>query len=186
MRTIAGLLLFVSLSIFSFDGFAKSPGGPFIMMSHGGKSVSNVDFMGRYQIYYFGYTYCPDVCPTGLQTISDALDLLGDEGKDVVPLFITVDPARDTVPVMADYVANFHPRLIGLTGSPAMVAAVAKNYKIRYEKVVEPGAKPDEYIMDHTASMLLMTPDGKFAAKFAHGISPEAMAQRIHEIMSGK
>jgi len=186
MRKLAGFIVFACLSLVSLDGYAKPPGGPFIMMSHGGKSVTNVDFMGRYQIFYFGYTFCPDVCPTGLQAISDALDLLGKDGDDVIPIFITVDPTRDTVPVMADYVANFHPRLIGLTGSQAMVEGVTKKYKIRYEKVVEPGAAPDEYIMDHTASMLLMKPDGKFAAKFAHGISPEAMAQRIREIKSGK
>jgi len=186
MRAFAILFAFIFLSLTPFDGHAKMPGGSFILTDHHGKVVTNVDFMGRYQIYYFGYTFCPDICPTGLQTISDTLDLLGDDAQDIVPLFVTVDPARDTVPVMADYVANFHPSLIGLVGTPAMVEGVAKKYKIRYEKVVEPDMDEDQYIMDHTASMLFMGPDGKFLAKFAHGIAPEAMAKRIREIKASK
>lgn len=186
MRWVIACLFAVSVIVFSTDGFSRPPGGPFIMKDHTGRVVTNTDYIGRYQLVYFGYTFCPDICPTGLQTISDALDLLGEDGENVVPIFITVDPERDTVKVMADYVANFHPRLVGLTGTSAMVDGVAKKYKIRFEKVVEPGREPDEYIMDHTASVLFMGTEGQFLAKFAHGISPEDMAKRIRELKSGK
>src|SRR5690606_11015171 len=101
-------------------------GGPFALTDHTGERVTDQDFRGRYMLVYFGYTWCPDVCPTELQVISSALDELGDKAAQIRPIFITVDPERDTVAQMADYVANFHPSFVGLTGSSEEVAAVAK------------------------------------------------------------
>lgn len=156
-------------------------GGPFTLVDHEGDTRTAEDFAGRPMLVYFGYTYCPDVCPTGLQTLSDALDRLGALGETVQPVFITVDPARDTVPVMADYVAHFHPRLVGLTGTEEQVAQVAKAYRI-YRSVPEAGG--DDYLVDHSSFTYLMGPDGAYLDHFSHGVSADAMADRIREILS--
>ncbi len=133
---------------------------------------------------FFGYTYCPDICPTSLSTVAEALDLLGEKGAEVVPLFITVDPGRDTARRLGEYVGHFHPRLVGLTGTSGMIARLAKGYGVTYEKVREPDMAADEYMMDHTASVFLMGRDGRFRVKFLHGIQPEAMADRIRDFLN--
>jgi protein SCO1/2 len=146
-------------------------------------------------LVYFGYTFCPDICPTGLQAMAEALDLLGPAGRRVQPLFITVDPARDTTEVLADYVDAFHPRLIGLTGTAAEVKAVAAAYRVRYFKLFYPwsGEEKDEkgkaipeYAMYHTAFTYLMGPDGSGLAVFPHGAFPEDMAAEIRRALEAK
>src|SRR5690606_6537516 len=122
----------------------------------------------------FGYTWCPDVCPTELQNMSAALDLLGDDAKEVVPIFITVDPERDTPEVMADYRSYFHPSLVALTGAPAQIAAAAKAYRIYYAKAE--GDKPGEYLMDHSSFVYLMDRKGGYLTHFAPATAPETMA----------
>ena len=153
--------------------------GRFVLTNHKGETVSNLDFLGKYQIVYFGYTHCPDICPTSLAVLTSALNQLGDKAKQIQPIFITVDPARDTVPVMRSYVEYFHPRLVGLTGPESMIAKVAKNYHARYEKVPAEGA--GEYFMDHTAGLYLMDPRGQFITKFAHGITPNQLAEELNQ-----
>ncbi len=171
-------------------------GGPFSLIDQTGKRVTDADFRGRYMLVYFGYTYCPDVCPTGLSVMSQALDILGPKGERVQPIFITVDPERDTPEVMADYVANFHPRLIGLTGSPDEIRAAAKAYRVYYEKVysqlaqrgetedADLGDPESDYLMSHSASTFLMGPDGRYIRVFAYGTSAEDMAAGIAEAMN--
>jgi protein SCO1/2 len=161
----------------------RAPGGRFMLMDQYGETVTDADFHGKLLLMYFGYTYCPDICPTSLQTIADAMDLLGDDAERVQPVFITVDPERDTVPILGDYVANFHPSIIALWGPPRMIADVAKKYKVRYEKVREPGAGPDEYLVDHSGGVLLMGPDGRFLKKFLHGTPAEKMAAEIRRFL---
>jgi cytochrome oxidase Cu insertion factor (SCO1/SenC/PrrC family) len=156
---------------------AMTIGGPFQLVDHTGKKVSDADYRGRFILIFFGYAYCPDVCPTELATMAAALDLLGDRAKKIQPLFITVDPARDTPEFLASYVANFHPRLIGLTGSADQVAAAAKAYRVFYAKSEQPGST--EYLMDHSAFVYLMGPDGGFRAVFRRATSPQAMADAI-------
>lgn len=107
-------------------------GGPFTLMSHEGKEVTDKDFRGSYMLLFFGYTHCPDICPTGLQNLANAMLLLGDAAKDVQPLFISIDPERDTQEVLADYVPLFHPKLLGLTGTPKQVHEAAESYLVHY------------------------------------------------------
>src|SRR5262249_5484407 len=139
-------------------------GGPFTLTNQAGKTVSDRNFLGKYLLIYFGYTYCPDVCPTGLQSIAHAMDQLKGDAGTVQPLYITIDPARDTPAKLKEYIVSFHPKIVGLTGSPDQIAAVAKAYQVYYAK----GEKVDEkdYLMDHSSLIYLMGPDGKFIATF--------------------
>ena len=146
-------------------------GGPFELIDQTGRVRTERDFRGRLLLVYFGFTFCPDVCPTDLQAIGLALDKLGGDADSVQPLFITVDPERDTPRVLKAYAANFSPRLVALSGSAEEIAAVAKAYRIYYKKVGE-GA---DYSMDHTGLIYLMGPDGRYLAHF----SPEATADDI-------
>lgn len=154
-------------------------GGPFDLVSHEGRTVTDADYRGRLMLVFFGFTYCPDVCPTGLTAIAQAIDLLGPDAVNVAPLFITVDPERDTPEQLREYVRHFHPRLIGLTGAPEKIAAAAKAYRVYYAKARSPGAPPDEYTMDHTSIVYLMDRDGKFLAHFSHGTEPRTIAERV-------
>jgi protein SCO1/2 len=156
-------------------------GGPFSLVDHNGRQVTQADYAGRYLLIYFGYTYCPDVCPTELQTMTEALDLLGDDAKAVQPLFITIDPARDTVPAMADYVSHFYDSFVGLTGSAAQVAAAAKAYRVYYAK--GPEEEDGVYLMDHSSFIYLMGPDGGYLAHFGPQTSPQAMADKIRSFL---
>jgi len=158
---------------------AADIGGPFTLTDHTGKTVSDKDFRGRNMLIYFGYTFCPDVCPTELQTVAQAMEILGEKGKGVVPVFITVDPARDTVAVMKDYVAAFHPRMVGLTGGAEQVKAAAKEYKVYSRKA--PGTKEGakDYLVDHTSLLYLVGADGKVMALFKGGTRPETLAKEL-------
>ncbi|MDP6262633.1 MAG: SCO family protein [Rhodospirillales bacterium] len=154
-----------------------SIGGAFTLIDHNGKTVTDANFRGRYMLVYFGYTFCPDVCPTALQTITDAMDLLGAKADKVQPVFISVDPERDTPKVLKSFMENFHPRMIGLTGSSEQVAAVAKIYRLYYAKASD----EDDYLIDHQAFIYLMGPDGKIITYFPHGIAPDAIATKVRK-----
>ena len=151
-------------------------GGPFILQDQTGKTVSDDDYRGKFMLLTFGYTSCGDVCPTILQSMAKVMDLLGDQSKEVQPLFISLDPKRDTPPKLREYVTAFHPRLVGLTGPDPYVAAAARKYRIKYQ-VVE--GKNGDYSIDHTAVIFLMGPDGAFQERFSHTVTPEEMARRI-------
>ena len=157
--------------------------GRFMLMNHYGEMVTDRDFGDRYQLIYFGYTFCPDVCPSSLMVITQALKLLGDDAARIQPLFITVDPERDTPQVLREYVAYFHPSIIGLTGSPELIARTAQNFRVSYAKVLVPGMPPDQYQMDHSAGVFLLAPNGRLLVKFAHGILPKDMAARIKDFL---
>lgn len=158
-------------------------GAKFMLVDHNGRMFTDKDMLGKFQLVYFGYTFCPDICPTSLQVVSQALDLLGERAQLITPYFITVDPERDNVEVMKNYVKYFNENLVGLTGSRDMIDRVVKGYRARYEKVVEEGADPDLYIMDHTASVYLMAPNGEFITKFAHGISAQQLVDALNEYL---
>jgi protein SCO1 len=157
-------------------------GGPFTLTDHHGKTVTDKTYRGQYLLVYFGYGFCPDVCPTELANIATAMDDLGDKANKVTPLFITVDPERDTPQFLADYVANFHPRMVGLTGTPEQIKTVAKEYKVYYAKSKRPGQK--DYLMDHTSFVYLMGPDGRFLTLFRGQTDPKAIAQAISNFMA--
>lgn len=158
-------------------------GGSFALIDQFGQPRTDDDFRGQYMLVFFGFTNCPDICPVELQTMSDALDLLGADAAKVTPIFITVDPARDSPELLHDYVANFHPRLVALTGSADAIGAVAKSYRVFYAKATGANAPADpaDYIMDHTAIVYLMAPDGEYLTHFSPGTKAEAMAQGVRE-----
>ncbi len=159
-------------------------GGPFTLTDHTGKVVTERDFRGKFMLLTFGYTYCPDVCPTSLSKMAMALDLIGEAAAAVTPVFISIDPARDTPEHLNEYVGFFHPRLRGLTGTPAQVAAAAKAFRIYFAKVKpDPGADPDDYMMDHSALTYLIGPDGEFKAYFSYSVDAKEMALRVIEFL---
>ncbi len=160
-------------------------GGPFALTDHTGQLRTNADFRGKLMLIYFGFTYCPDVCPTDLQAIGLAMDQLGAKAESVHPLFITLDPERDTVEHLAQYVPLFHPRLIGLTGSPAAVAQAADAYRVYYKRVNFDPAKPD-YTVDHSAFIYLVDRDGKYLGFFPPGTPAEKIAQMIEPYLKEK
>ncbi len=158
-----------------------SIGGRFMLTDQYGQLVTEQDFVGKWSLVYFGYTHCPDVCPTSLSTMTQALKLLGDKARDIQPWFITVDPERDKAPVVRDYVKYFDPRLKGLTGTPAMIQRLADQFGVRFEKGEVDPDDPNLYAMDHSASLFLMAPDGRFVTKFAYGISADTLAEKLRE-----
>jgi protein SCO1/2 len=149
-----------------------------------GRAVTIDDFRGRYQLVTFGFISCPDVCPTTLLEFKQVLELLGSEAKRLQPIFITVDPERDTREVLREYTGAFDARILGLTGSPELVRRAADSFRIQYEKVREPGAKADNYTMNHTAGMVLLDTQGRFLARFAYAMPAAEIAQRIRAEMS--
>ena len=158
----------------------------FSLIDHNGNRVTEADFLGRWQLVFFGFTHCPDVCPTTLAYMANVLDRFGGEVERVAPIFITVDPSRDTPEVMAEYVQAFHPKLVGLTGSEAEVAAAAQSFRVYYERMEEETA-PDGYLMAHSGHIYLMTPEGRFEDVFREGDqSAEEMAADVLARMNGK
>jgi protein SCO1/2 len=150
-------------------------GGPFTLQDGAGKTVTDRDFRGKYMLVYFGYTFCPDVCPTTLNDVAQALEVLGKRADDLRAVFITVDPRRDTPAVVGQYAAAFSPRLVGLTGTPEQIATVAREYRVYYaEHRTGPG--PNDYAMDHSSILYLMGPDGGFKAVIRADLDPKAMA----------
>ncbi len=150
-------------------------GGPFTLVNQDGETVTQADFEGQYTLIYFGFTSCPDVCPTALQVMAAALDEMGESGDNITPVFITVDPERDDVETVRSYVKHFGPRFVGLTGTPEQIAQVTDAYKVYYRKVEDPNSAAP-YTMDHSSVVYLMGPDGQFLANFTHATSPERMA----------
>ncbi|MBM3560937.1 MAG: SCO family protein [Alphaproteobacteria bacterium] len=159
-------------------------GGPFELVEHTGRTVTDADFRGRWMLIYFGYTYCPDVCPTELANMAVALDMLGDAAARVVPMLITVDPGRDTPAVLAEYVPLFGERIVGLTGARAQIDAAMKAYRV-YAARTESPAHTD-YLMDHSSYVYLMGSDGKFVAMFRYRTDPAEIATTIRRHMASR
>jgi protein SCO1 len=157
-------------------------GGPFSLVGTDGKTVTDANFRGRYMLVFFGFTHCPDICPAELQVIAQALDKLGDKAKNVVPVFVTLDPERDTPQVMAEYVKSFGPNFVGLTGSPEAIAAAAKAYRVVYAKV-ENKESAGDYSVDHSALAYLMDPEGRYVAHFSYGTSAEEIAEKLGRLL---
>ena len=176
-----GAILVAAAAVWLLDAprqTASMIGGPFDLTSGDGVPVSDKSFPGQYLLVYFGYTSCPDVCPTTLSDEADALQKLGAQGNRVQPLFITIDPRRDTPAVVKQYVAAFSPRLIGLTGTAGQIAAVARAYRVYYAPHVT-GPGPDDYTMDHSSILYLMAPGGQFVAPIRADQDGPAMAADI-------
>ena len=156
-------------------------GGPFMLVDQNGRTVTDRDFAGRYRIMYFGYTFCPDVCPTDMQNVGAAMRLLEKSNPSlasrVVPIFVSVDPARDTPKVLKQFVSAFHPRMVGLTGTPDEIARVAKEYGIFFARGK---GTEDGYLMEHSRQIYLMDPTGKPLALLPE-TPPQAMVDEIEK-----
>ena len=161
-------------------GASIAVGGPFALLDEHGKPVTDADFRGRWTLVYFGYTHCPDACPTALSHIANATaQLTPDQRARLVTLFITVDPERDTPAVMKDYVAAFGPGIRGLSGSAAQIAAAERQYRVYAAKHPEPGG---DYSMDHSSIIYLLNPDGQFVASFTHETTVAALLARLQAL----
>ena len=158
-------------------------GGSFALTRHDGVRVTDQTFRGRHMLIYFGYSYCPDVCPLELANMTRAVDAFeeagGDPGK-LQPVFITVDPERDTPEALAEYVGLFHPRLVGLTGDEDEIRAVTKAYRVYYRKARDDGSASD-YLMDHSSIVYLMDPEGRYVAHFGPNTPAETMTETLQE-----
>jgi protein SCO1 len=183
---LAGLGIFIAFTSDLRPGAAgrTSLGGPFVLTAGDGSVVTDRTYRGRWLLVYFGYTHCPDICPTTLLAVSQALDKLGPLAAKIQPLYVSIDPDRDTPQVMAEYVKSFDPRIIGLTGSPAEIAAAAKAYRVYYKKdAPEPSG---DYFMEHSAYLYVMNPDGRYVTLLSHDETdaPEQMAARLRELLT--
>ncbi len=155
-------------------------GGSFTLVDQNGKTVTNTALEGKWLLVYFGYTHCPDACPTTLNNIALALRDLGKRSDEVRPVFITIDPERDTPQVMKDYVTAFDAPILALTGTAAEVAQAAKNYRVYYAKHPEAGG---DYSMDHSSVVYVMDPKGRFTASFTGEDPPAQMAERLKKLL---
>jgi protein SCO1/2 len=154
-------------------------GGPFDLIDQTGRRRTDADLRGKLLLLYFGYTYCPDVCPTDLMAIAAAVDQLGPAGENIQPLFITIDPERDTVEQLAGYVGAFHSRLIGLTGPPEQIRKAALAYKVFYARVPAPDGT--DYAIDHTSFIYLVGRDGKYLGFFPPNTPAERLVEIVHQ-----
>jgi cytochrome oxidase Cu insertion factor (SCO1/SenC/PrrC family) len=156
-------------------------GGPFTLIDQNGARRTDPDFRGKFMLVYFGFTYCPDVCPTDLQQMGLAVDQLGLVGDAVQPIFITVDPERDTSEHLKEYVTTFHPRFIGLTGDAAAIKEAARAYRVYYAKVELPKS---DYTVDHSAFIYLVGPKGEYLGFFPPGTSAEIIAGTLRPLIA--
>jgi protein SCO1/2 len=185
---VAVLLLVVAGAIWLFGApagmqQAAAIGGPFTLEGPDGKPVTDEAFRGKVMLVYFGYTFCPDVCPTTLNDVAQALDKLGARADKLAPVFITVDPARDTPAVMKQYTAAFSPRIEGLTGTAEQIKAVAREYRVYYAPH-RTGPNPGDYTMDHSSILYVVAPNGQFAGIIRADEGPDAMAADLSKYLS--
>jgi protein SCO1/2 len=157
---------------------SSSIGGPFTLTDQNGKTVTDANFKGEPFLVFFGFTHCPDVCPTTLYEMSEVLKRLGPDAQKTAALFVTVDPERDTPEKMKQYVSSFHPRIFGLTGTPAQIDAIKKEYRVYSKKVP---TKDGDYTMDHTAVVYLMDKNGRFVAPFNMARSADEAAADLQK-----
>ncbi|HET9763687.1 MAG TPA: SCO family protein [Casimicrobiaceae bacterium] len=190
MRLAGAALLALCLAACSPNGpkfqgtdlTGSSFGRDFHLTDHNGKPRSLEDFRGKAVVVFFGYTHCPDYCPTTLSELAAAMTKLGAEASRVQVLFVTVDPERDTRELLAQYVPAFNPTFLGLYGDAAATAATAKEFKVLYQK--EPGPTPDSYTMDHSAGTFIYDPQGRLRVFEAYGKGPDVLAHDLHAVLA--
>jgi protein SCO1/2 len=158
-------------------------GGPFELTAQSGERVTSAELIDGPTLIYFGYTFCPDVCPVDTQIMAQAVDILAEQGIEVTPVFITVDPERDTPEALAAYAEAVHPNMIALTGTPEEIRAAADAYKVYYQKV-EMEDSAAGYLMNHTSYFYLMTPEAGLVALFRRDVTPESLASDIARVLA--
>ena len=176
-RTVVACLALSSLA--PFHATAQGAGLPLSGTNHLGKPMTEADLPG-WKLVYFGYTRCPDVCPLGLQTMAEAIDALGPLGERITPVFVTVDPERDTPEALKEYVGFFHARLVGLTPGADKLPEIARAWRVKYARVEQGEGRA--YTMDHTASVFLADPGGAIAGRFPHDLGGQGMANKIRSV----
>ena len=185
MGLIFAVLLIGSAGFLWLSSTGSNPGGiggPFTLQDGAGKTVTDRDFRGKYMLVYFGYTFCPDVCPTTLNAVADAMEKLGPAAAQIRPLFVTIDPKRDSPAVVKQYAAAFGPMITGLTGTPEEIAQIAREYRVYYaEHRTGPG--PDDYSMDHSSILYLMDPKGDFVAPIRADQSGDEIAANLKKLI---
>ncbi len=181
----AALIMLLALSSTLKDGPAPAPanpmaaiGGPFELINQDGETVTHESFKGKYMLVFFGFTHCPDICPLAMQIMASTFEEMGKKAERIQPIFITVDPARDTPEVLKAYTSLFDLNLQGLTGSAEAVDQAAKAYKVFYRRVDDPSSS-DGYSMDHFTGFYLMSPEGEFVELFRYNMAPEELARLI-------
>lgn len=157
--------------------------GDFSLTDHNGKPRSSTEFRGRYMLIFFGYTHCPSICPTNLQHMAEALQHLGPKARAIQPIFITIDPKRDTPAILKDYMSHFGDNFLALTGTEAQIKSVARQYRVHRRKVIEDKTAPEDYLVDHSSLTLLLGPDGKFRTLFPHDTNGQIMAERMQKYL---
>jgi protein SCO1/2 len=163
----------------------KGPiGGPFSLPDQRGQRVGPAQWRGKVVLMYFGYTFCPDACPTDLSNIAAAIEALGPDGSKVQPVFVTLDPRRDTPAVIGQYVKNFSPRFVALGGTEAEIRRVALSYKVFYEKVQQRGS--DHYLIDHTSFTYVLNTDGQYVGYFPPGTSGRRMSEQVTALLAAR
>ncbi|HEY4123310.1 MAG TPA: SCO family protein [Rhizomicrobium sp.] len=177
---IGGLLSYAGDRAVGVAQGAAAIGGPFTLVDQNGATRTDKDFRGQYLLIYFGYTYCPDVCPTTLAVMQQALEKLGPTATGVTPVFVTIDPARDTPKVLKSYLNSFGPRFVGLTGSGAAIAGISHAYSVYAAR--QP-LKGGGYAMNHSSTIYLMGPNGKFLTHYDEVIGPDALAADLRKRM---
>jgi protein SCO1 len=156
-------------------------GGPFKLIGTDGQEVTEAAVKGKYSLFFFGFTFCPDACPTALNTFSLVLQKLGPDAEKIQPVFISVDPERDTPQVLKEYLTSFDPRIMGLTGTPEAIAETAKAFRVYYAKQGE----GEFYLMDHSTAIIVMNPDFEYAGVLAGNMQPDEMVGRLKDIIAG-
>lgn len=172
------------LPFLTTDMTGAKVGGPLALTDHTGKPRQLADFLGKVVVVFFGYTQCPDVCPTNMSAMRQVIDQLGPDGAKVQVIFVTVDPERDKPELLAQYVPNFHPSFIGLYGSPEQTATTAKDFRIFYQK--QPGQKPENYTVDHSAGSYVFDAQGRLRLYLKHGEKPETIVADIRRLLAGE
>jgi protein SCO1 len=190
---VAGILAFAALTMFAERPVELSPsmvnvegadiGGLFQLTAHTGERISSEQLIDGPTLIYFGYTFCPDVCPVDTQIMAEAVDILAEQGIEVRPVFITVNPERDTPEALADYAEAVHPDMVALTGTPDEIQAAADAYKVFYQKV-EMGDSAAQYLMNHTSYFYLVTPEQGLTALFRRDVTPESLASDIARVLA--
>jgi protein SCO1/2 len=181
LAVILGGVLYEQFWLGGAENASPAVGGPFTLTDQNGATRSDKDFRGKIMLIYFGYTYCPDACPTTLQAISQTLDMIGDKASQVQPIFISVDPARDTPDQLKSYAANFHPGILYLTGAPDTLKQVEGEYRIYVAKVPQSGS--DDYLIDHSSVIYVMGANGRYLASMPAGLPPKVMAATLQRYL---